>query len=271
MTLDADLIERYRRDGVVAIRGALSAEWIAKLEAGLERNIREPGPHRREYTQAGNPGHFFGDYCNWRRIPEYEAIARRSPLVEMAAALMGGGKVNFFHEHVLVKEPGTPERTPWHHDQPYYCVDGDQNVSFWCPLDPVPEARAVEFIAGSHRWNRLFVPTRFIGTDYARDEPGFETMPDIEAERDQHRMLRFALAPGDCAAFHFRTVHGAPGNTSAERRRRAVTFRYTGADARFVLRQREMSPPFTTFPDFAEQGLQPGDALDSALFPVVRS
>lgn len=48
----------------------------------------------------------------------------------------------FFHEHTLVKPAGGSTVTPWHHDQPYYCVSGRQNVSFWIPLDPVAEATA---------------------------------------------------------------------------------------------------------------------------------
>ena len=38
---------------------------------------------------------------------------------------------------VLVKEPGTKEKTPWHHDQPYSPIDGADIISFWIPLDPV--------------------------------------------------------------------------------------------------------------------------------------
>jgi ectoine hydroxylase-related dioxygenase (phytanoyl-CoA dioxygenase family) len=111
---------------------------------------------------------------------------------------MKSDKVNLFHEHAVVKEPGTKDRTPWHHDQPYYCVDGDDNVSLWIPLDPVPEERAVEFIRGSHKWGRWFTPTKFIGVDYERDDEGFETMPDIEAERHKYDIVSFGLEPGDC-------------------------------------------------------------------------
>jgi ectoine hydroxylase-related dioxygenase (phytanoyl-CoA dioxygenase family) len=265
--LSQDDVARYRRDGVVVLRGLFSAAWVDKLASGLARNIAEPGPYRRDYTKDGAPGHFFGDYCNWRRIPEYEDFARNSPAADIAGALMGSAKVNLFHEHVLVKEPGTSDRTPWHHDQPYYCVDGFDNVSLWLPLDPVPKERSVEFIAGSHLWGRWFTPTRFVGVDYERRDDGYEAMPDIEAARDGYDIRSFDLAPGDCVAFHFRTVHGAPGNASADMRRRAVAFRWTGDDARFALRRGEMSPPFPDFPDCTHA---PGDPLDSPLFPVIR-
>ena len=42
-------------------------------------------------------GAFFGDYCNWQRIAAYENFVRRSPASELARALMGSVKVNFFH------------------------------------------------------------------------------------------------------------------------------------------------------------------------------
>ncbi len=98
---------------------------------------------------------------------------------------MGSTTVRFFHEHALVKEPGTNERTPWHHDQPYYCVDGDQNVSMWIALDPVPASSGVRFIAGSHRWNRWFVPRKFVDhTPYAEGVGRYELVPDLDAELD---------------------------------------------------------------------------------------
>ncbi len=266
-TVTPSRIDCYQRDGVTLLPDAFSQDWIETLRRGLARNLAHPGPYRRHYTAEGKPGGFFGDYCNWRRIPEYEDFARNSPAAEIAGRLMRSDKVNLFHEHVLVKEPGTEDRTPWHHDQPYYCVDGFDNVSLWIPLDPVPASRGVEFIRGSHRWGRWFTPTKFTGVDYTRDDDGSEAMPDIEAERDRHDIASFAMQPGDCVAFHFRTVHGAPRNASPDTRRRAVSFRWTGDDARFVVRTGEMSPPFL---DFEACIHRPGDPLDSDLFPVIR-
>ncbi|GBM03869.1 hypothetical protein AVEN_225047-1, partial [Araneus ventricosus] len=39
-------------------------------------------------------------------------------------------EVAFYHEHVLVKEPGTDKETPWHHDQSYYPIDGEKQEVF---------------------------------------------------------------------------------------------------------------------------------------------
>lgn len=122
----ADLRPAFAEDGAVCVRGAFSADWLAVLAAGIDRNMAEPGPYAKEYTPAGAPGRFFGDYCNWRRIPEYRDFLLHSPAAAIAGTLMGAHKVNLFHEHVLVKERNTGERTPWHHDQPYWTVNGAQ-------------------------------------------------------------------------------------------------------------------------------------------------
>jgi ectoine hydroxylase-related dioxygenase (phytanoyl-CoA dioxygenase family) len=178
---------------------------------------------------------------------------------------MRSGSVRFFHEHVLVKEPGTNEITPWHHDQPYYCVDGDQNVSFWISLDAVPAEAGVEFLAGSHRWDRRFIPRKFVdSTAYVDADNGFERVPDIDAERDLHRIVRFSVQPGDVIAFSYRILHAAPGTAGLTRnRRRAVSIRYVGDDAVFALRPWLHSPPFEP------RDLVVGGPLDDPRFPLV--
>ncbi len=258
----ADLQPQYARDGAVCVRGAFSQAWLDTLARGVERNMAEPGPLSKEYTPAGSPGRFFGDYCNWRRIPEYQDFLLHSPSARIAGMLMGASKVNLFHEHVLVKEPGTNEKTPWHHDQPYWTVNGTQVCSIWMSLDPVPRHTAVEFLAGSHAWNRWFRPKRFQDSaDHQAED--FEPMIDVEAERAQHRFIGWDLEPGDCVVFHALTLHGAPGTTGSPHRRRAIAGRWTGDDATYVLRRGYMSPP-------PQPGApEPGAPMDSETFPVV--
>ncbi|MFN0164176.1 MAG: phytanoyl-CoA dioxygenase family protein [Burkholderiales bacterium] len=255
----------YAEDGVVCLRGIIEPHWISRLREGVEENMRTPGPYAKRYTPEGQPGFFFGDYCNWQRIPAYRDFFFEGPMKHAASILMGSPKVNLYHEHVLVKEPGTREKTPWHHDQPYYPIDGEHLVSFWIPLDPVERRTCPEYIAGSHRWGRWFRPARFADQKaHATATDGrFETIPDFEAERERHRILSWDLEVGDCIAFHGLTVHGAPENLSTHRRR-AFSARFTGDDARWVLREGFMSPPPP------ESGAPtPGARLDSELFPVL--
>ena len=79
----------------------------------------------------------------------------------------------FYHEHILVKEPGTSKRTPWHHDQSYYPVDGEDIVSLWIPVDPVPIESAIKFVKGSHAWGKWFKPVKFASeTNYPKSKGG---------------------------------------------------------------------------------------------------
>lgn len=261
---DESAIARFRKDGAVVLRGLLDEAWIARLRDGVARNLDDPGPYFTRNTPASEQGSFVDDYCNWRRIPEYRAALADSPLAEAAARLMRSRTARIFHEHVLVKEPGTRQRTPWHHDQPYYCVDGEQVVSFWIPLDPVSRDTTIEFVAGSHAWGRTFLPTKFKGPQYERSDPTLEPTPDIEAHREDYEILGWELAPGDAVAFHFLTLHGAPENTTP-RRRRAFAARYLGDDAVYADRGGEVSPPF---PEIVGR-IPHGAPLPADLFPVV--
>ena len=159
----------------------------------------------------GDPGAFTEDFCRWPQIPQIERLARHSRVPALAAALMATPRVRFYHDHVLVKEGGTRQRTPWHQDQPYYNVDG-RGVSAWIPVDPVPEDGCLELVAGSHRGPWL-MPRTFLRSKEARwfPEGSLAELPDIEAEPQRFDIQRFELRPGDAIFFDFLTVHGAPG------------------------------------------------------------
>jgi ectoine hydroxylase-related dioxygenase (phytanoyl-CoA dioxygenase family) len=267
VSVSNEQVDEFRRNGVTLLRAALDPTELDSLALAVDENMAHPSEWASEYTSDGAGGRFFGDYVNWERIDAYRTVAFESQLPHAARALMGSSAVRFFHEHVLVKEPGTVEVTPWHHDQPYYCVDGDQNVSFWISLDPLPAAAGVEFLLGSHRWGRSFVPRKFVDSSaYAAAEHGFELVPDIESERDHHRIVSFDVEPGDAIAFSFRILHAAPGTAGrTASRRRAVTLRYLGDDAVFALRPWLHSPPFE------QRGLVVGQPLDDPRFPLVVS
>jgi ectoine hydroxylase-related dioxygenase (phytanoyl-CoA dioxygenase family) len=141
-------IESYRANGAVLVKG-LFADHVDDIAAGIAMNMQAPGPYAAENLKPGETGRFFDDYCNWQRIPQFEQVIRNSAVASVAADLMGSQMVQLFHDHVLVKEPGTSKPTPWHQDSPYYFVEGQQTVSFWCPVDPVEQAtlRCVAWIA----------------------------------------------------------------------------------------------------------------------------
>jgi ectoine hydroxylase-related dioxygenase (phytanoyl-CoA dioxygenase family) len=255
-----EIVAAFEEDGAAVLRGVFG-DWVEPLRRGVAALMARPSPLERTVQPADGSAPFFQDLCNWQRIPEFRAFVFESDAARIAARLMRSRTARFFHDHVLVKQPGTSTVTPWHQDQPYYCVEGRQSVSFWIPLDAVPRDVVMECVRGSHCWGKGFRPMRFDGTRlYAEDK--FETMPDIEAMRQKLDIVGWDMEPGDAIAFSFRTVHGAPANRSS-RPRRVFSARFVGDDAVYAQRAGRGSPPFEGL------GLEDGDPFESPVFPVV--
>ena len=251
----------FARDGAVCLRG-LFADWVEPIRAGIDRNMASPGSFDRSYKPAGSTM-FFNDYRNWRNIPEFVELVEHSHLGGCAASLMQSEKAYFFHEHVLVKQPGSVIKTPWHCDSPYYPVQASKSISFWCPVDPIPVERSLQFVAGSHLWGHQYSPQRFDGTPLFPGRPG-QPFPDIDAELDQHRILAWAVEPGDAVAFNFGTLHGAAANENPDSvNRRVLSLRLFGEGATLVELPGPSSPPY---PELASRD---SDAIPEDIFPVI--
>lgn len=260
--LDQQTVKHFQKDGVTVLRGLFS-DWVEVLRDGIAANMAEPNPNARIYQEGDDSGRFFVDYCSWPRIPQYRDFIFNSSVAEIGAELMDSKQVQLFHEHVLVKEAQTAIPTPWHHDMPYYCVEGPKTVSLWLPMDEIPRERTLEFVAGSHLWDKFYRPQRFNGQPLNEND-GLEEIPDIDANRNDYNIVGWELAPGDAVAFDYRTLHGAPANHSMNSQRRAFSLRLVGDDIRFARRQ-----GLVTSPPFEQVKLAHGDPLVADEFPVL--
>ena len=257
-----DQVEAFRRDGAVCVRGAFSPAEVALVERGIERNLADPSPRALVASRPDDTGRFVEDFCNWSRIPEYEEVIRSSRAGAVAGALMGARRVRLFHDHMLVKEAGTRQPTPWHQDQPYYNIDGAQTCSVWMPVDAVSRASTLEFVAGAHRGPWLMPRTFMDGQARWFPEGSLAELPDVEADRDAFRIVGWELEPGDAVFFHMLALHAAG---SADRRRRAFSIRFLGDDVVHAPRTWKTSPEF---PGLADE-LPAGAPMEHPLFPVV--
>ena len=253
----------FARDGVVCVRGVLDAGEVAVAVRAIDAVLAQPGPLAQVASGPDDPGSFTEDFCRWQEISDICSLALHSRVPAIAAALLATPEVRFYHDHVLVKEGRTRQRTPWHQDQPYYNVDG-RGVSAWIPVDPVPEDGCLELVAGTHRGPWL-MPRTFL-TKEARwfPEGSLAELPDIDADPGGYDIRRFRLAPGDAIFFDFLTVHGAPGFPYGTRRR-VLSLRYLSADARHAPRAWRTSPPFGRL----DAEIPAGAPMDHPLFPVV--
>jgi ectoine hydroxylase-related dioxygenase (phytanoyl-CoA dioxygenase family) len=263
-SLTPDVVAAFRRDGASVVKGLFGPEDLALLREGVEENLRHPGARAKIASGSDDPGQFFEDFCNWERIGAFRQFVTQSPAVAAAGALMGAETVRFYHDHVLVKTPGTRQRTPWHQDQPYYNIEGRQNVSFWIPIDPVARESTLEFVAGSHLGPWL-MPRAFRDNQAQWfPEGALADLPDIEADRAAHPIIGWALEPGDAVCFHMLTLHAAAG-VGQGRTRRVFSARFLGDDIRHAPRPWATSPEF---PGLAEE-LAVGAPMNHPLFPVL--
>src|SRR5258707_11155694 len=224
-TITAQQIADFEQDGFVLVRRAFAPEWIELVREGIEQDLRALSPLHTIQQPKDAPGYFVTDFCMSQRIPAFREFVLESNAGEIAARLMRSTRCNFFYDAMWAKGPGTPKRTPWHQDQPYYPIDGRQLCILWVPVDPVSAENSLELVRGSHLWNRWFQPqlSRDAKILYGEGDRTFERMPEIEANRRDYDIVSYEMMPGDCLAFAGLTVHGAPGNASDQRPRRALS------------------------------------------------
>ena len=264
LCLGTETIAAYEGLGAVVLRGVLSPAEVQRLQEGIEHNLAHLSPLALVASEPEDPGRFVEDFCTWQSNPAYQDILQNSALPHIAAQLMQSNTARLYHDHLLVKEAGTRQPTPWHQDQPYYNVSGRQNVSFWIPVDPIPLESTLRFVAGSHS-GTWFMPRTFRDNQAKWFPDGtLAELPAIDAEPDRFCQLAWALEPGDCVAFHMLSLHASSG-TGPGARRRVFSARYIGDDARHAPRPWRTSPPFPGLSD----RLPDGALLDDPLFPLV--
>src|SRR6202021_594656 len=196
--IDAATVEGFQRDGAACIRQLFRPEEVALLRAGIDEKLAHLSPRAKVASGANDPGYFVEDFCNWQDNADYRHFIFDSPLPETAGRLMRSTTARLYHDHMLTKEPGTRQPTPWHQDQPYYNIEGRQNASFWIPVDPVSRASTLELIAGSHlgpgllprpsggeidRRRRVF-SVRFLGDDIVHATRAWKTSPEFPGLRE---------------------------------------------------------------------------------------
>ena len=251
--LTADEVAAFDRDGVICLRRLYSADAVAML-AGMIDDIVAAQP-----AMNGKPAH--GATYQWMTRDDVRDFALFGPTARPVQQALQSDRLGFFFDQVFIKEKNLEDPTPWHHDYTFWPIQGNQIASVWTAMEPVTaETSALEFVAGSHHWPRLFQAIGLGGKDVSTVPR--DPMPDIETSRDKYEILSWDLEPGDALLFHARTVHGARGNSSRQRKRRAITTRWIGDDVRFVSND---GLPIITW----DHGLKDGDPARGPLFPQV--
>jgi len=258
----AQVVAAFQRDGAVCIRQMLTAGEVDLLRRGIDANLKNPSPRAKIASRPEDPGRFVEDFCCWQENELYRQFIFESPAASVAGQLMQSRTARLYHDHMLTKEPGTQQRTPWHQDQPYYNIDGRMTCSMWISADRVERESAIEFVAGSHTGPWL-MPRSFMSHEAKWFPEGtLADLPDIEADRSRYPILGWEVEPGDVICFHMLALHAAAGS---RRRRRVFSLRFLGDDVTHAPRRWITSPQF---PGLAET-LPAGAPMDHPFFPML--
>ncbi len=266
--LAPDLVETFRRDGVVHIPDAFEARWLDRLTAGIRSDLANPSERLVQHSSNDAEAHYWEDFWVWDQIPEIEDFLRHSPAARYAADLLSARRINLVMDNWFYREAGSPSRPPWHHDISYFDFHGSMCV-LWLPLAAVRARDGVAFVRGSHRWGKHFLRTHFNGGP-TPGEPGevngvlYERTPDIDAEPSAYDIATFDLDAGDCLFFDMRTLHGALDTIVTEHDSMRFTARFAAEDGRIEYRGPWAEPERRIFEAW---GLREGDAIDGPMFP----
>ena len=260
-----DAAERFRRDGVAHLRG-IFADWVDVLRAGVERNMASPGPYTKEYEPEGSQGYFFGDYCNWARIPEYREFVLHSNAAETGRPAHGFG-----HRALLPRAragEGAENRVP-HALAPRPALllhrrDADREL-----LDSARSGAALGMPGAGGGVPPLgeVVPAEEVHRRRLRARGRGRSTPCRTSTRAARssRSRRSTWRPATPSRSTSSPCTARPGTRRRSARRRAFAHRWVGDDVRFRIRGGEVSPPF---PD-VHRRLRDGDPLDDPEFPLV--
>ena len=260
--------QNYKNHGVVHLRSVFDDDWLSLLRRGIAKNMQSPSPRFESRKAAGSNGRYCEDFWVWSEIPEFEEFVRNSPAAGLAASLMDAQRVNLVMDNWFVREVGAQARAPWHHDISYFDFDGTMCV-LWLPLQD--QKRSIEFVRGSHLWDRLFMRVWFNDHEPAAASQWvngkfYEQPLDINACREQFDIVSFDVSKGDCLFFDIRTLHGSPPDASPKETQSRYTLRMASEDARILYRgdwarqERQICEAF---------GHREGDSINSDFFPAL--
>jgi ectoine hydroxylase-related dioxygenase (phytanoyl-CoA dioxygenase family) len=260
------LLNEYKENGAVCIRQLLNNYEIELVRQGIDYNLAHPSPRFKIASQPDDTGLFVEDFRTWEINPYYKKFIYESPCAAVAGLLMESSTSRLYHDHLLVKEDNTKQITPWHQDQPYYNIEGNQTCSLWIPVDPVSRYSTLEFLSGSHRDRQWFMPRTFMNKEAKWFPQGsLQEIADIDGNRNAFPIIGWDIQVGDVIAFHMLTIHGARGTTENEGRRRVFSLRFLGDDVTHAPRTWITSPDF----DDITHEIKDGAPMDHPRFPII--
>ena len=219
----------YERDGLLAIPGLVSSDWLKRLRDVTAEFVEKS----RSLTESNGifdlePTHTAAE-PRLRRLSSpvdlhdtYWEFASASTIVDLVADLIGDD-IKFHHGKLNFKAPRGGEEVRWHQDIQFWPHTnyGPLTVGVFLE-DVVPGMGNVGFVPGSHE-GELF--------DQYRGDDWIGHIPETALDRVDVKSAVYPTGPAGTVTVHNRrTVHGSSPNLS-DRQRPLLLQTYAPADA----------------------------------------
>ncbi|MCU0757612.1 MAG: phytanoyl-CoA dioxygenase family protein [Steroidobacteraceae bacterium] len=252
--------DTYQRDGVVKVPGLLSAAWVARLGAALQRARQvltaraAPTANPRlgrtdganalasETATRADDGYSTAQYSEargrltirwlWRDDPEVRAFFTHAGVAPVVAAVIGARRLQYWYDLTFFQDPDADGAgSPWHHDIAAFPCKGEQIPSLWIAMTDIDRRMSpLQCIRGSHRGLTQYRPPVYVDPGLPLPD-GYADMPDVESRiaSGEFERISWDFRAGDALLIHPYTLHGAPPNES-DQGRIAFTTRWAGDD-----------------------------------------
>lgn len=265
--IDAEDIERFRRDGFLIVERVLEADRIVALRERFPRLFAgrfDTGIYPDEWYWR--EGMSLPDVTRhmanaWKADLTVAGLALSADVGRAAARLAGWSGARLGQDTIWWKPPGT--KAIAHHQDSSFMdfLDPARTITCWVTLDDTSrEAGTLEYVPGSHLWPLSPLPATFHGeADYrAQMRAAAETAGIVPPEPVPIEV------PAGSVVFHAGEIwHGSGPNRSGERMRRSIGLHLIPAAARFSDR-----PGGYIYRRYQRVG---DPTLDESFFPVLWS
>jgi hypothetical protein len=244
-------IQTLERDGVVHIKGVFDEEWVEYLRDATGKQVDEP----HFWAFAGTASKLY-DYIQRNVWQTNKAFANFYYHSAMGDVLRQCGRTDEIRVSTDLLMVNPNKGFKWHQDNQNGPITWDEGIRFWITMDETPkEYGAPVYLKGSH--NNEVVSEQAVFVDI--EEEGLEDYKE--------KLLEFRTMPGDMLIWHPRTIHKVDGPADGiwTSYRRVLG----GTVAKGGSLYHDKTGSGGVLSDLGRHGLEDGNKLDSAFFPIV--
>ncbi|WIW50523.1 phytanoyl-CoA dioxygenase family protein (plasmid) [Bradyrhizobium sp. 62B] len=225
-----DLVQAYRRDGVIVVPEVLDKEMLDQIRAVLA-DLVVGAAAVTEHTDVYDlePGHS-PESPRVRRIkaphkvhPIFDEIVRSQPVIEILTQLIGPGlRLHGSKLNMKSAQYGSP--VEWHQDWAFYPHTNDDILAIGVLLDDCDIENGPMLVTpGSHTGDTMW--------DHHDDDGHFAGLIDPDLIQDEiKRAVACIGRAGSMSFHHVRALHGSATNTS-NRPRNLLLYEVAASDA----------------------------------------